>query len=312
MVEFLLQLQTDREVTNTSVDWFNKLATDVSNILENRTFKYSLFSPIFSAVFQSKRFLGFRQALLKKLESNIVPLFAGILSQLDIAFNCSLLDCRTNTWQSQLFLELFRCKDLVNFRFRSSVFFSAGEFPQPLDKFCIPQPSSLDFNCRFPFSWLLKKKVDEFLTIQEKMVRGRCENQKLFSFPLFTEFNFGLCTTLGFVNQTSVELEPVELTDLNEQDGMESLNEDEEDSKMETNEASVLADSHTILERTVWGKILVDLSEHQLRDYLHDLVYWSFRITSHEQSEVNRKMNLVDNLSRIFSVDYIILIFLQS
>lgn len=59
----------------------------------------------------------FRQTVLKKLERSIVPLFAGILSQIDAGSNCSLLDSRSEAelWQRDLFLTLFRSKDLVIF-----------------------------------------------------------------------------------------------------------------------------------------------------------------------------------------------------
>lgn len=210
---------------------------------------------------------GFRQTVLKKIENSVVPLFAGILSQIDVASNCSLLDSRNGSfqWQRNVFLELFGCKDLVDFRFQSPVFFSTGDYPQPLEKFSIAQLATVGFQCRFPFSWLLKTKIDEFLTTQEKIVRGR----KRFDFAF--------------------EANSVVLLDLSNQN-MKSHQEDmvifiEQEDNMKSN-TSPIADPDTILKQKPWGRVLVELSEDQLGHYLHDLVYWCFPTVTRRESEV--------------------------
>ncbi len=99
-----------------------------------------------------------RQALRKKIEEFVIPLMAVILCNIDVGNNLNNLKDFGNLW-----IRLFEDSTVMSELTYAKQMFSVGKdgIRTPLKQFSISSAVPLGTELRFPFSWILKRKLDE-------------------------------------------------------------------------------------------------------------------------------------------------------
>ena len=97
----------------------------------------------------------FRNALTRKFDKIITPIFSEIIAKIDQHYNLNLIDPKNKQLRmSQLWLKIFNESQIMNFSYSDMV--------TPKDQ--VPglgaRKSCEDFVCQFPFSWLVFEAVN--------------------------------------------------------------------------------------------------------------------------------------------------------
>ena len=101
----------------------------------------------------------FKKALWRRFQSVVAPILAEVIAYVDRDGNLELA-ASEDTWVFNLWLKVFRESSLSELSYAS---FQEGDDPVVRNKVPIAKSGyrSHAFQCRFPFSWLLKDRIDE-------------------------------------------------------------------------------------------------------------------------------------------------------
>lgn len=95
----------------------------------------------------------FQNAIVRKIDGIIIPIFAKIISIIDKYCNLKLLSSETDTELKELWLNLYS-SDYVTGLIMSKLQSTTG------DSLSASNSSSRQFSCQFPFSWILNDIVN--------------------------------------------------------------------------------------------------------------------------------------------------------
>ena len=95
----------------------------------------------------------FRKVLAKKLDAAIVPIFAGIIARIDRNYNLNLIH-NEDPSITKFWLTIFANPQIMGFHFDE---FVTGEQVPGIGGRKLEE----DFECRLPFSWLIKEVFDD-------------------------------------------------------------------------------------------------------------------------------------------------------
>ena len=134
----------------------------------------------------------FRKALWRRLYANTVPILSEIVAYTDRDGNLELANDRSE-WVSELWLAMFKDESFTELHYDSfiSTFDESGAIRRKapiLKSGC----NSHVFQCHFPFSWLVKEKVDSVCR-EAKSIAGIFIQQGLIWHMIFGDFRFVLC-----------------------------------------------------------------------------------------------------------------------
>ena len=98
----------------------------------------------------------FGNVLVRKVDEVVIPIFAYIISAIDINYNLDLLDSRKQLTPpvSQLWLAIFRDAKVLQFSY-SEIAATKEKLPGAGSR-----KSGHEFKCRLPFSWLIKETAE--------------------------------------------------------------------------------------------------------------------------------------------------------
>jgi hypothetical protein len=113
----------------------------------------------------------YRKALWRRIQNAVVPILSELIAYMDRDGNLELLETGI-PWLTELWIKIFNDEELTQLNYES--FFVTDDDRQVRSH--VPVTSSGRdahfFQCRFPFSWLLKEKIDSMWT-QAKGVAGQ-------------------------------------------------------------------------------------------------------------------------------------------
>ena len=102
----------------------------------------------------------FWNALSRRLDEIITPMFAWILLYVDNYSNLDLLKKDSPSYVSQFWLSVFRCQELCQFNYAEMATQGLGKSLAVTGHKII---HTQEFGCQFPFFWLIKDVVDSHL-----------------------------------------------------------------------------------------------------------------------------------------------------
>ena len=99
----------------------------------------------------------FKKALWRRFQSVVAPILAEVIAYIDRDENLELA-ASEHPWVSRLWLNMFEDDSFTDLNYR--MFMSREEDVEKVPVLKSGYRSHV-FKCRFPFSWLLKKRIDE-------------------------------------------------------------------------------------------------------------------------------------------------------
>ncbi|XP_078382607.1 E3 ubiquitin-protein ligase rnf213-alpha-like isoform X3 [Oculina patagonica] len=116
----------------------------------------------------------FKKALWHRYQSVVAPILAEVIAYVDRDGNLELV-ASEDTWMFNLWLRVFRDSYLSELSYES---FQEGDVPAVRNKVPVLKSGhrSHAFQCRFPFSWLLKERIDELYRDARSIAANSHEN----------------------------------------------------------------------------------------------------------------------------------------
>ena len=97
----------------------------------------------------------FRNALSRKVDDVIIPIFSEIIASIDQNYNLDLIDPKNgDPLLSQFWLSMFREGDVMQFSYADMI------TPREQVPGVGGRKAQEDYKCHLPFSWLIHKAVD--------------------------------------------------------------------------------------------------------------------------------------------------------
>ncbi len=107
---------------------------------------------------------SFSNVLARKMDSVLVPLLAKLIVLVDYNCNLNLIQGAENMPTTQLWLAIFRNTQIMNF---SELEVPEGQVPG------MRKQTQDDFECKLPFSWLIKEAIDNQWDSAVKLAQGK-------------------------------------------------------------------------------------------------------------------------------------------
>ena len=118
----------------------------------------------------------FKKALWRRFQSVVSPVLAEVIAYVDRDGNLELAGSE-DTWVVNLWLRVFQDSSLTELSYES---FQEGDVPVVRNKVPVAKSGyrSHVFQCRFPFSWLLKERIDELYRDARSIAGELCDSRK--------------------------------------------------------------------------------------------------------------------------------------
>ena len=98
----------------------------------------------------------FRNVLARRVDTVVIPIFAGVIARIDLNYNLDLIGVNSQVTAavSRLWLEMFKDPSVMQFQFKEMITSSATVLGIG------SKISHQEFKCQLPFSWLIKEVFD--------------------------------------------------------------------------------------------------------------------------------------------------------
>ena len=98
----------------------------------------------------------FRKALWQRVYSSVIPILSEVIALVDRDSNLELVTDE-GTWLSRLWISLFQ--DMVELQYESFLSLESGVIRERVPVMTSARERQ-DFELQFPFSWLIKERID--------------------------------------------------------------------------------------------------------------------------------------------------------
>ena len=148
LVQHIFEVLQEREEVFEGEKWVIKEAMNARNLQHGGTF---------------------RNALSRKVDEVVTPIFAEIIASVDRNYNLDLIDPKNeNSPISKFWLSIFSDSSIMQFNYRDMV------TPREQVPGVGGRKTGEDFKCELPFSWLIYDAVDSQWD-NAKSLAGKCQ-----------------------------------------------------------------------------------------------------------------------------------------